>query len=80
MRYNAVALFIDAFPLQNPDAPVAETEEALQKQFDQLQALLIEPEVSVRTLGVTGMCARFGLFELFSFVFRFGFGDEWYSN
>jgi hypothetical protein len=55
VRYNAVALFIEAFPVQNPDAPVADTEQALQKQFDQLQALLIEPEVSVRTLGVTGM-------------------------
>ena len=40
VRLNAVGLFVDAFPLQNPDSSAKEADTLLQKQFTQLQRLL----------------------------------------
>ena len=37
VRANAATLFIDAFPILNPDTNVADVDSAMQKQFDELQ-------------------------------------------
>ena len=37
VRANAAALLVDAFPLQDPDANVEETDSLMQKQFDILE-------------------------------------------
>ena len=55
-------LFIDAFPLQKHDAPRAELEAVLQRQFDALAKLLVDPEPTVRVVGVHGVCRVLGVF------------------
>jgi hypothetical protein len=52
VRVNATALLADAFPLQDPDAPQAETDATLQSQLDALDALLSDPAASVRVCAV----------------------------
>ena len=36
VRANAAAIFFDVFPLRNPDANVAETDQLMQRQFDMI--------------------------------------------
>ncbi|KAJ3423558.1 condensin-2 complex subunit g2 [Anaeramoeba flamelloides] len=62
VRKNAAVLFIDAFPLQDSEAKVAENDNTLQKQFDQLGDLLFDPCVSVRIIAVKGVCYILGVF------------------
>ncbi|XP_064594781.1 condensin-2 complex subunit G2-like isoform X2 [Liolophura sinensis] len=56
VRANSAALLVDAFPLENPESNVEETDRLLQKQFDLLQTLLSDPYVEVRTVTVQGVC------------------------
>ena len=37
IRANAATLFIDAFPILDPDANVVDVDSSMQKQFDELQ-------------------------------------------
>lgn len=56
VRANASILLSDAFPLQNPQATVEETDTLLQKQLDILAGLLEDPCSLVRAVTVTGVC------------------------
>jgi condensin-2 complex subunit G2 len=56
VRAQASAIFFDAFPIQDPDAGAAETENMLQKQFDLLVQLLKDNDHRVRTASVSGVC------------------------
>lgn len=62
VRRNAAALLIDAFPLQNPEAPQREVDALLQEQFEMLQALLGDTDAGVRVTGVQGVCRILGVF------------------
>mmetsp|Transcript_50826 Transcript_50826/g.99634 ORF Transcript_50826/g.99634 Transcript_50826/m.99634 type:complete len:1179 (-) Transcript_50826:273-3809(-) len=62
VRRNAASLFIEAFPLTNPEDSQEDMDAVLQKQFDQLQALMTDNDVEVRTLGVSGVCRVLGVY------------------
>ena len=57
VRKNALAVFIDAFPLQKEEGTRADLDALLQRQFDFLQTLLMDKDVGVRTLAVQGVSA-----------------------
>jgi condensin-2 complex subunit G2 len=52
VRRNATVLLADAFPLQDPDSAQRETDELLQKQFNQFEALLNDDVPVVRCVAV----------------------------
>ncbi|GAQ82457.1 hypothetical protein KFL_001120010 [Klebsormidium nitens] len=56
VRHNALLLFVDVFPLQNPDAPHDQTDALLQKQVGLLDKLLSDPAPTVRASAVEGVC------------------------
>jgi hypothetical protein len=45
-------LFIEAMPLQDPNAPVSQIDDLLQKQFAALHTLLADSSIIVREAGV----------------------------
>ena len=62
VRRHSALLFFEAFPLQDPDGPSRHTEEILQRQFDCLDRLLVDDDVSVRSVAVHGACRILGLY------------------
>ena len=62
VRRNAATLLIEAFPLQDPTLPLTQLDEALQRQFDALAALLKDDSVPVRVVAVQGVCRILALF------------------
>jgi Condensin II non structural maintenance of chromosomes subunit len=62
VRINAVQVFIDVFPLHNPEASRSEADELLQRQFDQLQSLLSDRDAKVRSMGVKGISRVLGVY------------------
>eukprot|EP01047_Picozoa_sp_COSAG01_P026012 COSAG01_NODE_1661_length_9583_cov_37.367356_6_plen_1155_part_00 len=56
VRRSAATLLIDTFPLHDPDSSLEAMDEILQKQFDCLRELLVDPTVAVRVVGVSGIC------------------------
>ncbi len=59
MRRNATVLLADAFPLQDPDSAQRETDELLQKQFNQFEALLTDDVPVVRCVAVQVLTTYF---------------------
>ncbi|KAK9808548.1 hypothetical protein WJX73_007262 [Symbiochloris irregularis] len=62
VRLNALALLVDAFPLQDPSAPNDETNELLAKQFTILGTCLSDAAPAVRAEGVKGLCRLLDLY------------------
>lgn len=62
VRRNATVLLADAFPLQDPDSAQRETDELLQKQFNQFEALLTDDVPVVRCVAVQAVCRILGVF------------------
>lgn len=62
VRRNAASLFVDTFPLQDPENSMEDTDALLQKQFDQLMDLLADKDFNVRTIGVQGVCRVLGIY------------------
>ena len=60
-------LFIEAMPLQDPNAPVSHIDDLLQKQFAALHTLLADPAIIVREAGVQG---AFRIMGVYCFVHR----------
>ena len=56
VRANAAALLIDAFPLSDPEAPVADADALLQRQVDAFKSMLEDTSPLVRATGVEGVC------------------------
>ncbi|KAL5010913.1 hypothetical protein ScPMuIL_013218 [Solemya velum] len=56
VRWNAVSLLMDVFPLQRPEENAEETDKLMQKQFDMFMNLLDDPCPSVRNITVFGVC------------------------
>lgn len=54
VRKQSALLFIDAFPIQDPEAPQADFEQCMQRQISALQELMMDDDPSVREVGV--MC------------------------
>ncbi|KAF7245950.1 Condensin-2 complex subunit G2 [Varanus komodoensis] len=55
IRSNAALLFVDAFPILNPSFNKEETDNEIQRQFDELFSLLEDPQPLVRSTGVLGV-------------------------
>jgi hypothetical protein len=55
-------LFIEAMPLQNPNAPVSHIDDLLQKQFAALHTLLADPSIVVREAAVQGAFRIMGVY------------------
>ncbi len=55
VRGNAVELLCSAFPVEDPDGPVAEREEALQNQLNHLTKALLDDAPSVRIAAINGV-------------------------
>lgn len=51
-RCNATHILADVFPVRNPENSRADNEKLLQKQFDHLDKLLADPDVTVRVAAV----------------------------
>ncbi|XP_064643919.1 condensin-2 complex subunit G2-like [Lineus longissimus] len=56
VRANAVALLIDAFPLNREGATNVETDNLVQKQLDIFQSLMYDPCPTVRVTAILGVC------------------------
>uniref|UniRef100_A0A803T420 Non-SMC condensin II complex subunit G2 n=1 Tax=Anolis carolinensis TaxID=28377 RepID=A0A803T420_ANOCA len=56
VRSNAALLFIDAFPILDPGFNREDTDNEIQRQFDELFSLLEDPQPLVRSTGVLGVC------------------------
>lgn len=56
VRAQATMLFFDAFPLQDSDISVVESDTILQKQFDLLSSLLKDTDHRVRAAAASGVC------------------------
>lgn len=56
VRSNAALLFIEAFPIHDPNFSAVEMESEIQKQFEELYSLLDDPSPMVRSRGVLGVC------------------------
>ncbi|KAL8164934.1 UNVERIFIED_CONTAM: hypothetical protein K2H54_017316 [Gekko kuhli] len=54
VRSNAALLFVDAFPILDPHFSKEDTDNEIQRQFDELFALLEDPHPLVRSTGVLG--------------------------
>ncbi|KAJ6659329.1 hypothetical protein lerEdw1_019200 [Lerista edwardsae] len=55
VRSNAALLFVDAFPILDPHFNKEETDNEIQRQFDELFTLLEDPQPLVRSTGVLGV-------------------------
>ncbi|XP_048367247.1 condensin-2 complex subunit G2-like isoform X1 [Sphaerodactylus townsendi] len=55
VRSNAAFLFVDAFPILDPHISKEDSENEIQRQFDELFALLEDPQPLVRSTGVLGV-------------------------
>ncbi|XP_038611676.1 condensin-2 complex subunit G2 [Tachyglossus aculeatus] len=55
VRSNAALLFVEAFPLRDPNLNSVETDNEIQKQFDELYSLLEDPQPLVRSTGILGV-------------------------
>jgi len=62
VRRNSTAVFIDAFPLSNPEGTRDENEAVLQRQFNQLQFMLSDKDVDIRSRAVRGTCRIIGIY------------------
>ncbi|KAE9606816.1 putative condensin-2 complex subunit G2 [Lupinus albus] len=62
VRQNALHLFLDIFPLEDPDATKEEKDTLLDKQFFLLEKLLMDDCPEVRTISVEGSCRVLHLF------------------
>ncbi|XP_075683522.1 condensin-2 complex subunit G2 [Rhinoderma darwinii] len=56
VRCNAAFLFVEAFPLRDPNMNHEDTDYEIQKQFEELFNLLDDPQPIVRSTGVLGVC------------------------
>ncbi|XP_073533783.1 condensin-2 complex subunit G2 [Phyllobates terribilis] len=56
VRNNAALLYVEAFPLRDPNMSHEEMENNIQKQFEELFNLLEDPTPIVRCTGVLGVC------------------------
>ena len=56
VRMNAVCLFVDVFPLINPQASLAQADQQLNQQFTTLSEILVDSSPLVRTKAVEGVC------------------------
>ncbi|XP_060579913.1 condensin-2 complex subunit G2-like [Ruditapes philippinarum] len=55
VRANSAALFCEIFPLQSPELSVKESDDLIQKQFEQFQKMLEDPFPNIRSLSVLGV-------------------------
>ncbi|KFP23537.1 Condensin-2 complex subunit G2, partial [Colius striatus] len=55
VRSNAAFLFVDAFPLRDPNFNAEEMDNEIQKQFEELFSLLEDPHPLVRSTGILGV-------------------------
>ncbi|KAH0627584.1 hypothetical protein JD844_003492 [Phrynosoma platyrhinos] len=55
VRSNAALLFVDAFPILDPGLNREDTDNEIQRQFDELFSLLEDPQPLVRSTGVLGV-------------------------
>ncbi|XP_075127654.1 condensin-2 complex subunit G2 [Leptodactylus fuscus] len=56
VRSNAALLFVEAFPLRDPNMNHEDMDNEIQKQFEELFNLLEDPQPIVRSTGVLGVC------------------------
>ncbi|XP_069815000.1 condensin-2 complex subunit G2 [Dendropsophus ebraccatus] len=56
VRSNAALLFVEAFPLRDPNMSHEDMDNEIQKQFEELFNLLEDPQPVVRSTGVLGVC------------------------
>uniref|UniRef100_A0A8C3YKU7 Condensin-2 complex subunit G2 n=1 Tax=Catagonus wagneri TaxID=51154 RepID=A0A8C3YKU7_9CETA len=56
VRSNAALLFVEAFPIRDPNFNAIEMDSEIQKQFEELYSLLEDPYPRVRSTGVLGVC------------------------
>ncbi|KAF3815724.1 hypothetical protein GH733_016268 [Mirounga leonina] len=56
VRSNAALLFIEAFPVRDPNFNAIEMDSEIQKQFEELYSLLEDPYPMVRSTGILGVC------------------------
>eukprot|EP00727_Mastigamoeba_balamuthi_P000617 m51a1_g10552 putative condensin-2 complex subunit g2 (1131) ;mRNA; f:40842-44746 len=56
VRLNASRVFMDAFPIHDPESPQRVQDEELQRQFDLLGTLLHDAHEGVRRAAVPGVC------------------------
>ncbi|XP_073006413.1 uncharacterized protein [Typha latifolia] len=62
VRQNALYLFLDMFPLEDPDVTKEAKDTLLDKQFFLLDKLLLDDCPEVRTVAVEGLCRILHLF------------------
>ncbi|XP_050166455.1 condensin-2 complex subunit G2 [Myiozetetes cayanensis] len=55
VRANAAFLFVDAFPLRDPNFNAEEMDNEIQRQFEELFRLLDDPHPVVRSTGILGV-------------------------
>ncbi|XP_025925082.1 condensin-2 complex subunit G2 [Apteryx rowi] len=55
VRSNAAFLFVDAFPVRDPNFNAEEMDNEIQKQFEELFNLLEDPHPVVRSTGILGV-------------------------
>ncbi|OCT75511.1 condensin-2 complex subunit G2 isoform X1 [Xenopus laevis] len=56
VRSNAALLFVEAFPIRDPNLNHEDMDNEIQKQFEELFNLLEDPQPLVRSTGVLGVC------------------------
>ncbi|XP_042556945.1 condensin-2 complex subunit G2 [Dipodomys spectabilis] len=56
VRSNAALLFVEAFPIRDPNFSAIEMDSEIQKQFEELYSLLEDPYPMVRSIGILGVC------------------------
>ncbi|XP_051008459.1 condensin-2 complex subunit G2 [Acomys russatus] len=56
VRSNAALLFVEAFPVRDPNFVAIEMDSEIQKQFEELYSLLEDPYPQVRSTGILGVC------------------------
>uniref|UniRef100_A0A2K6KWN3 Non-SMC condensin II complex subunit G2 n=1 Tax=Rhinopithecus bieti TaxID=61621 RepID=A0A2K6KWN3_RHIBE len=56
VRSNAALLFVEAFPIRDPNLHAIEMDSEIQKQFEELYSLLEDPYPMVRSTGILGVC------------------------
>mmetsp|Transcript_742 Transcript_742/g.1094 ORF Transcript_742/g.1094 Transcript_742/m.1094 type:complete len:1036 (+) Transcript_742:189-3296(+) len=62
VRYRATRLLARAFPLQDPEAPIAESDEILQQQFTAIETLLKDHSPMVRVAAIQGACRMLSIY------------------
>uniref|UniRef100_A0A8C6HH29 Condensin-2 complex subunit G2 n=1 Tax=Mus spicilegus TaxID=10103 RepID=A0A8C6HH29_MUSSI len=56
VRSNAALLFVEAFPIRDPNFTATEMDSEIQKQFEELYNLIEDPYPRVRSTGILGVC------------------------